>query len=177
MKILLTVLLTAMNFCLATPSFAATNDPASIPDTFYVLTNRVEWKCLGKIFGPAFTNDVTYVVKNVQTNRTGVYVVSYPAQPNPSLPVIIDYLDDKGPRTFRVKTQRLSVAPNTPEILPKIDVVEHVEVTFGPFSDGEKLVTYFGYVDVGQIFYTGPKDILVLPIPEFVLRKRIGREK
>lgn len=167
-------------FCLFVPMHAAPADAKADPlevmaDTYYVptATNKVEWKCPAAILGPNFTNDVTYVVKNIQTNRCGVFVVSYPVQSPSKAPVIMEWLADTRPVEFRLKTVKAPIHPSAPVSFPGIEVVEHVEVTLGPLAmpDGRRR-TYYAYVDIGKIFYTSSTDIMICRISGETLRSR-----
>ncbi|MEK7644805.1 MAG: hypothetical protein AAB391_00575 [Patescibacteria group bacterium] len=150
MKTLLSVLFALATFCASIQSVdGATNDLANVPDTFLIPTNKVEWTCSAAILGPLVTNDVAYVVKNVQTNRCGVFVVSYPAQlPSPA-PIILEILQDSSlqNKSFRLITRKSSIIPGGQPGTPEIEMVEHVEVSFSP----ERGSTFFAYVNIGKI--------------------------
>ena len=180
MKTLLSALLVLVCFVLSAqpaPPNKVPDELVKMADTFYIPTNKVEWKCPASIFGPLVTNDVTYVVRNIQTNRCGVFVVSYPTQPTSKAPVILEWLADQRPVTFRLKTMKMPVHPNAPATFPGIEVVEHVEITLGPLTmpDGQRH-TYYAYVDIGRIFYTSEADIMIGRISVETLRlRRFGK--
>lgn len=180
MKIFLSALLVLVCFAFSGQSAPPHKTPdqlANMADTFYVPTNKVEWKCSAAILGPLVTNDVIYVVKNIQTNRCGVFVVSYPTQPTPRAPVILEWLADPRPVLFRLKTMKMPIHPNAPATFSGIEVVEHVEITLGPLtmSDGQRH-TYYAYVDIGRIFYTSQADVMIGRVSEEILRlRRFGK--
>ncbi len=180
MKTLLSALLALAYFgasAQSAPSKGAADDLANMADIFYVPTNKVEWKRPAAILGPLTTNDVTYVVRSIQTNRCGVFVVSYPAQSPSKAPVILEWLADPRPVTFRLKMVKAPIHPNTPATFPGIEMVEHVEITLGPLvmPDGERR-TYYANVDIGRIFYTSQTDVMFGRISEETLRlRRFGK--
>lgn len=174
-----TLLLFALaTFCLFAPTHAAPADAkddalAKMADIYWVPTNKVEWQCPAAVLSPLFTNAVTYVVKNIQTNRCGVFVVSYPAQSPSKAPVIMEWLADARPVEFRLKIAKAPLHPNAPATFPGLEVVEHVEVTLGPLTlpDGSRH-TYYAHVDIGRIFYTSQTDVMFGRISEETLKRR-----
>lgn len=157
MKILLSLCLGFGLFLLAATASAqqpaaVTNDLANVPDTFYIPTNKVEWVCSAAILGPVVTNDVAYTVKNVQSNRCGVFVVSYPTKlPSPA-PIILEILHDPDieKKTFRLVTRKTPMFPGGQPGTPMVEMIQHVEVTFRAQPE----TTFYAYVNIGNVPFT-----------------------
>ncbi len=127
--------------------------PAAAADSFYVLTNKIEWLCSPAILGPLATNDVAYTVKNIQSNVCGVFVISYPTKLPAKTPIIVERLDDLRSFSFYLKVvKEASIQGGPPS-----EYVDGAIVVLEPSKPEEG--KNIAYVKVGKIFYTGPTGI------------------